>query len=65
MKFRLLVDFEVVELMASLPRSEQLLLRRRFLQIQDFPGNWSDYREHDDVGRPVDISICGKYAITY
>ena len=65
MNFRLLVDFEVVEYMGSLPRRDRLLLRQRFLQIHDFPGNFSDYKESDATGRTVHINICGRYAIKY
>ena len=65
MKFRLLVDFEVVSYMSSLPRQDRLMLRGRFLQIQDFPGNFSDYQEKDAVGRSLEINLCGRYAIKY
>jgi hypothetical protein len=65
MKFRLLVDFAVIDYMASLPRRDQAMLRNRFLQIQDFPQNFSDYRENDAIGRPLDINLCARYAIKY
>lgn len=65
MNQKLLVDFEVVEFMASLKRADQLFLRKRFLEIRDRPSHHSDYREHDETGRPVDINICGPYAIKY
>lgn len=65
MSFRLLVDFEVVDYMASLPRRDRVMLRNRFLQIQDFPGNFSDYQESDVVGRWVQINVCGRYAIKF
>jgi hypothetical protein len=41
------------------------MLRNRFLQIQDFPGNYSDYEEKDEIGRPLQINLCGRYAIKY
>lgn len=65
MNYRLLVDFEVVEFMATLKRNDQLLLRQRFLAIQEFPSRYADYQEQDDTGRPVHISICGKFAVKY
>ena len=65
MNFRLLVDFEVVEYMASLRRRDRQMLRQRFLQIQEFPGNFVDYTETDAAGRTVQINVCGRYAIKY
>ncbi len=65
MNYRLLVDFEVRGFMATLCRTDQILLRKRFMEIRDWPSRCSDYREQDDTGRPVDISICGKFAIKY
>ncbi len=65
MKYRLLIDYEVIEFIESLPRKDQLLLRRSFITIQDFPGRHSDYVAYDGEGRRVDIHICGKYAIKF
>ena len=65
MNYRLLVDFEVVEFMATQKRADQILLRKRFLEIRDWPSRYSDYREEDETGRPVEINVCGKYAIKY
>ena len=65
MKYRLLIDWEVIEFLESLPRKEQGLLRNRFIAIQDHPSRFSDYTEPDSTGRRVDIHICGKYAIKF
>lgn len=65
MKYRLLIDYEVIEFLETLPRKEQRLLRDRLAAIQDFPSRHSDYTESDAIGRPVDIHICGKYAIKF
>ena len=59
------MDFEVVEIMAGLKRADQLFLRKRFLELRDWPTRYSDYHEPDEVGRPIDIHICGKYAVKY
>lgn len=65
MKYRLLIDFEVIEFVESLPRRDERQLGSRFVQIQDFPGRFSDYTESDSNDRRVDIHICGKFAIKY
>jgi hypothetical protein len=65
MKFRLLIDYEVIEFLETLPRKDQQLLRNCFLSIQDYPGRYSDYTDSDSTGRRVDIHICGKFAIKF
>ena len=65
MSYRLLIDYEVIEFLETLPRKDRLLLRNCFLAIQDYPRRFSDYTETESTGRRVDIHICGKYAIKY
>lgn len=65
MKYRLLIDYEVIEFLETLPRKDQKLLRNRFVAIQDYPQKFSDYAESDNTGRRVDIHICGKYAVKF
>jgi mRNA-degrading endonuclease RelE of RelBE toxin-antitoxin system len=65
MKYRLLIDYEVIEFVEKLPRKDQQLIRSRFVAIQDYPSRCSDYIERDSEGRRVDIHICGKYAIKF
>jgi mRNA-degrading endonuclease RelE of RelBE toxin-antitoxin system len=45
MKYRLLIDYEVIEFLETLPRKDQRLLRNRFVAIQDYPQRFSDYAE--------------------
>jgi len=63
--FALLVVYDVFEYIERLPRNEQLAIRKRFLQIRDFPHNHSDYSEPDDLDRHLEINICGKFAVKY
>ena len=65
MNYRLLIDYEVIEFLETLSRRDRLLLRNRFVAIRSQPRLHSDYTEPDDLGRSVDIHICGKYAIKY
>jgi hypothetical protein len=55
MNYRLLIDYEVIEFLETLPRREQRLLRNRFVAIRDDPQKFSDYTEPDHTGRRVDI----------
>ena len=65
MSYRLLIDYEVIEFVESLPRRDQRFLRNRLVAIRDDPRRFSDYTEPDNTGRPLDIHICGKYAIKF
>jgi len=65
MKYRLLIDYEVIEFIETLPRKDQRLLRNRFVAIQGYPGQYSDFTEPDSEGRRVGIHICRKYAIKF
>jgi hypothetical protein len=65
MKFRLLIDYDVIEFLETLPQKDRVMLRNRLVAIQDFPGNFSDYIEYDSVGRRVEIHICGKFTIKF
>lgn len=65
MNYRLLIDYEVIEFMETLPRRDQRLLRNRLVAIQSFPSDHADYTESDSTGRSVGINICGKYAIKF
>ena len=65
MSYRLLIDYEVIEFVESLPRRDQRFLRNRFVAIRDDPRRFSDYTEPDNTGRPSDIDICGQYAIKF
>ena len=65
MKYRLLLDYEVIEFIETFSRQDQRMLRNRLVAIQDSPGRYSDYTEHDSEGRRVDLHICGKYAIKF
>jgi mRNA-degrading endonuclease RelE of RelBE toxin-antitoxin system len=65
MSYRLLIANEVLEFLDGLRHRERLLLRARFVQIADFPENFSDFQERDATGRALEVNLCGKYAITY
>ena len=65
MNYRLLIDYEVIEFLETLRHRDRLLLRNRFVAIRTQPREHSDYAEPDDIGRSIDIHICGRFAIKY
>jgi hypothetical protein len=65
MLYRLLIDYEALEFLASLKKADQRLLRQRLKAIQDDPAQFSDYLESDPSGRPLHVNICAGYAVTY
>ena len=50
MSYRLLLDIDGVEFMATLPRREQLQLRRRLGEIQTGPSHYSDFKNANPTG---------------
>jgi hypothetical protein len=65
MNYRLLLDVEVIDFMQSLPRGEQIMLRRRLAQIQSSPIQFADFQEREPNGRSLDVHIHGGFAISY
>lgn len=63
--FRLLIDYDVVIFIESLPRTARRAIRDRLAEIRDHPSHRSDYTERDAIDRPVEISICGSFAIKF
>lgn len=65
MKYRLLVEIEVIEFLESLPQPVMQALRKRFAQILKQPGDFADYTAKDESGRPLDVNVFQGYAIFY
>ena len=65
MDYRLLIDLETIEILDGLPKKLRSRLLGHLQKIRSFPGNYSDYHEHDATGRRVDISILSGWAIHY
>ncbi len=62
--YRVLVCIEVLQLQKPSRRDRDLMLR--FLErLGNDPFAKGDYEEKDEVGRPVQIRVIGKYALTY
>jgi hypothetical protein len=65
MGYRLFISFEVLAQMEKFKRSRKMTLLRQFECIRDFPGNYSEFRETDETGRRVEVSIFDGLAIYY
>ena len=62
---RLLIAIEVLDFLRTLRPREQRDLLKRFREIAAFPSNYSDFVEHDSVGRRVEVHIFGRFAVKY
>jgi len=65
MSYRLLLDIDVVDFITTLPRREQLQLRRRLGEIQASPDRFSDFQEREPNGRLLDVHVHRGLAIYY
>jgi len=65
MSYRLLLDLEVVEFIAALPRRVQIQLRRRLGELQSSPERFADYQEPDPTGRLLHVHVHCGFALYY
>jgi hypothetical protein len=63
--YRLLVDWEVVEQLNSLPPSLRRSLRNEFLRLKEYPDAMSEFEERADDGRMLNGIIRHGIAILY
>ena len=62
--YRVLISLQVLQLERPSKRERDLILS--FLEgLGKEPTKRGDYEEKDEVGRPVQIKVIGKYALTY
>ena len=65
MKSRLLIDSTVLAFVGRLKKRDRDFLAARFEQIREFPAEHADYQSADDCGRPLDVHVAGRFAITF
>jgi hypothetical protein len=65
MRYRLLVDVEVIEVLDVLPKKSRMRLMEHFRKIRSSPDDFSDYHERDISGRRVEISVFSNHAIHF
>ena len=63
--YRVFIAAEVITTLRSLRGREKHLITRLFEQLADNPFRSGDYIERDDIGRPIQVLLIGKYALCY
>ena len=63
--YRVFIAAEVIAFLRTCPRRERLLITRLFEELADDPFRAGDYVERDDIGRPIQVKIIGRYAVFF
>lgn len=63
--YRVFIAADVVAMLRALRGREKHFITRLFEQLADNPFRTGDYTEPDDVGRPIEVLIVGRYAVCY
>lgn len=64
-EYRLLIDYEVVQVLDRLSEDERENLVDRFIQIRNLPSRYADYPEIDSNGRTLQVHLFGRFAIKF
>lgn len=64
-RYRLLVDWEVIEKINLLPWRTRRIIRDALMRIAEYPDRFSDFREPNPRGIPLDVHLCQGFAIKY
>jgi hypothetical protein len=64
-EYRLLVAWEVVEKLNTLPVAVRARLRRALAEIERAPDRCSDFQESNPRGIPLEVHVCGKFVFKY
>ena len=65
MDYRLLVDLDAISVLDSIPKRSRTRMLNHFVKLRSTPDQYSDYHEHDRVGRRTEISVFAGYSIHY
>jgi hypothetical protein len=63
--YRVFIAAEVIAFLRTCGRREQFLSTRLFEQLANDPFCAGDYVERDEIGRPIQVVIVGKYAVFF
>ena len=63
--YRVLVAKEIFESLKRCSGREKKLILRLFEELADNPFRTGDYIESDEIGRPIQVIICGRRAICF
>lgn len=63
--YRVFIATEVIAFLKTCPHREQLLITRLFEELVNDPYRAGDYVERDEIGRPIQVKIIGRYAVFF
>ena len=63
--YRVFIAAEVITTLRGLRGREKPLITRLFEQLGDNPFRIGDYVERDDIGRPIQVLLIGRYAVCF
>jgi hypothetical protein len=63
--YRVLIAKEVIASLGQCSRREKMLISRLFDEPADDPYKAGDYVEPDEIGRPIQIALVGRFAVWF
>ena len=63
--YRVFIATDVISILKTCRRQEQLLITRLFEELANNPFRTGDYVERDEIGRPIQVVIIGRYAVFF
>ncbi len=63
--YRVFIAAEVILILKTCRRQEQLLMTRLFDELANDPYRSGDYVERDEIGRPIQVLIIGRQAVFF
>ena len=63
--YRVLIAKEVIASLGNCSRREKLLIARLFDELADDPYRAGDYMERDEIGRPIQVLVVGRFALWF
>jgi mRNA-degrading endonuclease RelE of RelBE toxin-antitoxin system len=63
--YRVFIGVEIVRELKAYPRKQQVLITQFLDFLGDNPHHQGDYIEHDNVSRPIQVAILGRFAVFY
>jgi len=63
--YRVFIAADVVAMLRTIRSGEKHLIARLFEQLADNPFRTGDFVERDEVGRPIQVVLIGRFAVYY
>lgn len=65
LRYKVYYSEQALTFSLALPRKDQVLLTHFIARLGEKPNREGDYREADDEGRLIEVSVHGRHAILY